>query len=165
MSSINQMRDVPCSYPTTVGLNEKLVGDSSTVIAAFRNNSSITGLRAILQTMHLLPHEPSANTMMTIQFVALPTVIGGTWDAITGSELEVNTTATAFAGGKVALTLFSDVTSAHGNRPASASSADSDMSNLGLELYNGQTFAVVAECETAGATAHLAWSFNWLEKD
>jgi hypothetical protein len=164
MSSITLYPDVPCSYPTTVGLNETLVGDSSTLIAAFRNNSSIANLRAVLQTMHLLPNEPSADTVMTIQFVALPTLTGGTWNAITGSELEINTTA-SISGGKVALTLYSDIKRAHGNSRAAASTANEDMSNLGLELYVGQTFAVVAECETTSSTTHLAWSFNWLEKD
>ena len=158
------MPDVPCSYPTTLGINEKLVGDSTTLIAAFRNESSIPNLRAILQTMNLLPHEPSADTVMTIQFVALPTVTGGTWNSITGSELEINTTA-SISGGKVALTLYSDVTATHGNSPATASTASSDMSNLGLVLESGQAFAIVAQCETAGENAHLAWSFNWLEKD
>lgn len=164
MSSITLYPDIPCSYPTTVGLNETLVGDSSTLIAAFRNNSSIANLRAVLQTMHLLPHEPSADTLMTIQFIALPTLTGGTWNAITGSELEINTTA-SISGGKVALTVYSDVTRSHGNSPATASTANEDMSNLGLELYVGQAFAVVAQCETTSSTTHLAWSFNWLEKD
>jgi hypothetical protein len=165
MSSITLYPDVPCSYPTTVGLNETLVGDSSTLIAAFRNNSSIANLRAVLQTMHLLPHEPSADTLMTIQFIAQPTIIGGTWNSITGSELEINTTASSFISGKVALTVYSDVTRSHGNSPATASIANEDMSNLGLELYVGQAFAVVAQCETTSSTTHLAWSFNWLEKD
>ena len=164
MSSITLYPDVPCSYPTTVGLNETIVGDSSTLIAAFRNNSSIDNLRAVLQTMHLVPHEPSDDTLMTIQFIALPTLTGGTWNAITGSELEINTAA-SISGGKVALTVYSDVKQSHGNSPATASTANEDMSNLGLELYVGQTFAVVAECETTSSTTHLAWSFNWLEKD
>jgi hypothetical protein len=114
--------------------------------------------------MHLLPHEPSDDTLMTIQFIALPTVSGGTWNSITGSELEINTTA-SISGGKVALTVYSDVTQSHGNSPATASTANEDMSNLGLELYVGQAFAVVAQCETTSSTTHLAWSFNWLEKD
>jgi hypothetical protein len=165
MSSITLYPDIACSYPTTVGLNETTVGDSSTLIAAFRNESSIVNLRAVLQTMNLLPHEPSTDTMMTIQFIAQPTVIGGTWNSITGSQLEINTTASSFISGKVALTLYSDVSAAHGNSPEVASATSGDMSTFGLELYVGQSFAVVAQCETSTATAHLAWSFNWLERD
>jgi len=165
MTSIIQMPDTPCCYPTEVGVNRTLdVGVTPKLLAAFRNNSSIPSLRGILQRIGLKAHQATADTLVTIQFVAMPTITGGTWEAITGSELEVNTTAT-FSGGKVAYTTFSYAHADHGNTPAESSPSNIDSMGMGLDMYVGQTFAIVAFTDTALSVTDIAWTLNWLEKD
>ena len=159
------MPDTPCCYPTVVGVNQTLaVGTTPKLIAAFRNNSSIPSLRGILQRIGLKPHDANADTLVTIQFIAMPTLTGGTWEAVTGSHLEINTTST-FSGGKVAYTTFSYAHQQHGNTPADASTSNIDAMGMGLEMYVGQTFAIVAFTEDAASTVDIAWTLNWLERD
>ena len=166
MTSITQLPDTPCCYPTVVGVNQTLaVGTTPKLLAAFRNNSSIPSLRGILQRIGLKVHEANADSLVTIHFVALPTITGGTWEAITGSQLEVNTTATEASGGKVAYTVYSYAHADHGNTPAGSSSSDVETSDLGLNMYVGQSFAIVALTTTALATTDIAWTLNWLERD
>lgn len=165
MTSITQMPDTPCCYPTEIGVNQTLaVGTTPKLLAAFRNNSSIPSLRGVLQRISLKPHDSTADTLVTIHFVAMPTLTGGTWEAITGSEFEINKTAT-FSGGKVAYTSFSYAHQQHGNTPAGASSSDIIAMGMGLEMYVGQTFAIVAFTETAASATDIAWTLNWLERD
>jgi hypothetical protein len=165
MTTITLMPDVPCCYPTTLGANiTTVVGNTPKLLGVFRNESLDPVVRAILQTFNIVPHNPSADTLTTIQFVGLPDVAGGVWNGITGSHLEINTTATV-TNGKVAFTEYSDVSAAHGNTPVSATFSSVDASGLGLVLYTGQTFAIFASTEEVGATVDIAWSVNWLEKD
>ena len=165
MTSITQMPDTPCCYPTVVGVNQTLaVGTTPKLLAAFRNNSSIPSLRGVLQRVGLKPHDSTADTLVTVQFIALPTLTGGTWEAVTGSHLEINKTA-EFSGGKVAYTTFSYAHLQHGNTTGDSSDIAIDAMGMGLEMYVGQTFAIVAYTETAGSATDIAWTLNWLERD
>lgn len=157
---------MPCAYPDTVGA-AKTVGLSNTpyTLAVFRNNSSITNLRAVLQRFDFLPSNPSADTAVTIQMVPMAVATGGTWNSIVGSELEINTTPTSVTSPRAALTLYAQATASHGNTPASGGLAGTDAQALGLELPIGGTFAIFASTDTTGATVDLLWSVNWLEKD
>lgn len=167
MTSIVQYPDVPCSYPTTLGANiTTAVGNTPKVIAVFRNESTIDSLRAIMQRFDFTPINPSADTLITLQLVGNGTAVGGTWTPIgTPSLLDINKTMTGFTGGIVGVTVYSSASSSHGNTPPSASLSNIDSESLGLALYKGRQFAIVASTQTVGATIDLAWAVNWLEKD
>lgn len=166
MTSLVLYPDMPCAYPDSIG-SAKITGVSNvpTPVAVFRNNSSISNLRAVLQRFDFLPNNPSGDTAVTIQMIPMVEVTGGTWTAITGSELEINTTATSVSGDRAALTLYAQATASHGNTPASGGLAGADAQALGLELPIGATFAIFATTEATGETVDLLWSVNWLEKD
>jgi hypothetical protein len=166
MSSIILRADTPCSYPTAVGASIKTaVGNTATPIAIFKNMSSIDNLRALMQNLEILTYNPSSDTVTCVQLVGGVEAVGGSFSAITGSELQVNTTATGFTGGKVALTLHNYSSSSHGNSPSTASVTDVEAERLGLSLFVNQTFAIVAFTIASSATVDLAWSVNWIEKD
>tara|TARA_B110000977_G_scaffold187167_1_gene253975 strand:- start:8235 stop:8675 length:441 start_codon:yes stop_codon:yes gene_type:complete len=140
------------------------ISNTPTLIAVFRNESSIANVRAVLQHMEFLPVNASANTPVVIQLVSNPTVTGGTWSSVAGSELEINQTATV-TNGKVALTGYDSAVHQQGNQPASTATAIEDATSLGLRLFVGGKFAIFATTDTAAATCDLAWSVNWLEID
>ena len=165
MSSIILHPDTPCCYPTDLGMNKSSsVSNSITLIAAFRNESSLSNLRANLQHMEFLATNASADTPVTIQLVSNPIVTGGTWSNVEGSELEINQTGTV-SNGKVALTSYISAVHHQGNQPSSSPTAVEDASDLGLRLFKGNIFAIFASTDTASATCNLAWSINWLEID
>lgn len=165
MSSITLYPDVPCHYPDTLGSEIVTgIGTTPTVLAVFRNISSIPNIRGVLRSFQFQPLNPSTDTLVTIQMVGQPTVTGGTWNSITNSVLEINQTATSVSGGVPALTEYSSVTDQHGNRPATAAFVGLDAQDLGLALYpNNGTFAIYASTEQG--TVDIAWSVNWIEKD
>lgn len=166
MSSIILRADTPCSYPTAVGASIKTaVGNTATPIAIFKNTTTIDNLRGLMQKIEALTYNPSVDTAVCIQLVGGVEAVGGSFSAITGSELEINTTATGFTGGKTALTLYSYSSASHGNSPASSSATEVEAENLGLQLFVNQTFAIVAFTIANTATVDLAWSVNWIEKD
>lgn len=157
---------MPCAYPDSLGAAKTTgVSNTPTPVAVFRNQSSITNLRAVLQRFDFLPTNPSDDTAVTIQMIPMPTVTGGTWNAVAGSELEINTTATSVSGTRAALTLYAQATAAHGNTPATGGLMELDAQSLGLELPIGGTFAIFATTDATGVTVDLLWSVNWLEKD
>ena len=157
--------DTPCCYPTALGINKVTgVSNSTTLIAAFRNESSIANLRANLQHMEFLSVNASADTPVTIQLVSNPIVTGGTWSSIIGSELEINQTGTV-SNGKVALTSYISAVHTQGNQPASSPTDVEDASDLGLSLFKGNIFAIFATTDIEATTCDLAWSVNWLEID
>lgn len=166
MSSLVLYPDIPCAYPDSIGA-AKVTGISnvSTPVAVFRNLSSIASLRAELQRFDFLPSNPSGDTAVVIQMVPQVDVTGGTWNSITGSELEINTTPTSVSGARAALTLYAQATASHGNTPAAGGLAGADADSLGLKLPVGGTFAIFASTEATGVTVDLLWSVNWLEKD
>lgn len=165
MSSIIMHPDTPCCYPTALGINKVTgVSNSTTLIAAFRNESSIANLRANLQHMEFLSVNASADTPVTIQLVSNPIVTGGTWSSIIGSELEINQTGTV-SNGKVALTSYISAVHTQGNQPASSPTDVEDASDLGLSLFKGNIFAIFATTDIEATTCDLAWSVNWLEID
>lgn len=165
MSSIIMHPDTPCCYPTALGINKVTgVSNSTTLIAAFRNESSIANLRANLQHMEFLSVNASADTPVTIQLVSNPIVTGGTWSSIVGSELEINQTGTV-SNGKVALTSYISAVHTQGNQPASSPTDVEDASDLGLSLFKGNIFAIFATTDIEATTCDLAWSVNWLEID
>ena len=158
-------QDTPCCYPTALGINKVTgVSNSTTLIAAFRNESSVANLRANLQHMEFLATYASANTSVTIQLVSNPIVTGGTWSSVVGSELEINQTGTV-SNGKVALTSYITAVHAQGNQPASSPTAVEDAADLGLSLFKGNIFAIFASTAIAATTCDLAWAINWLEID
>lgn len=157
--------DTPCCYPTALGINKVTgVSNSTTLIAAFRNESSIANLRANLQHMEFLSVNASADTPVTIQLVSNPIVTGGTWSSIIGSELEINQTGTV-SNGKVALTSYISAVHTQGNQPASSPTDVEDAADLGLSLFKGNIFAIFATTDIEATTCDLAWSVNWLEID
>jgi len=157
--------DTPCCYPTALGINKVTgVSNSTTLIAAFRNESSIANLRANLQHMEFLSVNASADTPVTIQLVSNPIVTGGTWSSIVGSELEINQTGTV-SNGKVALTSYISAVHTQGNQPASSPTDVEDASDLGLSLFKNNIFAIFATTDIEATTCDLAWSVNWLEID
>ena len=165
MSTVILYPDIPCCYPVVIGDNSTAsVGNTSKLLAVFRNESDVSNLRAILARFQFHANNPSADTTVVIQMVGGVTSSGGTWNSITGSELEINTTATT-TGGKVAYTEFTNVTTAHGNTPASGSISSIEAESLGLALLTGEQFAIYAKTLTTGATVTLHWTFNWTEKD
>ena len=165
MSSIIMHPDTPCCYPTALGINKVTgVSNSTTLIAAFRNESSIANLRANLQHMEFLSVNASADTPVTIQLVSNPIVTGGTWSSIVGSELEINQTGTV-SNGKVALTSYISAVHTQGNQPASSPTDVEDASDLGLSLFKNNIFAIFATTDIEATTCDLAWSVNWLEID
>ena len=158
--------DTPHCYPYTVGEAVKTsVGNTTIPIAIFRNTTTIPNLRALMQHLEILAYNPSADTPICIQLVGGVEEVGGAYVDIVGSELDVNTTATGFTGGQVALTLYTYSSASHGNTPASSSVSDVEASRLGLSLFTGQKFAIVASTLNTGATIDLAWAVNWIEKD
>lgn len=166
MTSLVLYPDIPCAYPDSLG--EAIVtgvGNTPVPIAVFRNLSSVSNLRAILQRFDFLPSNPSGDTAVVIQMMPSVDVTGGTWTAIAGSELEINTTATSVSGSRAALTLYAQATASHGNTPASGGLAGADAQALGLELNYNMTFALFAKTIATGITVDLLWSVNWLEKD
>lgn len=166
MSTVILYPDIPCCYPVVIGDNSTAsVGNTSKLLAVFRNESDVSNLRAILARFQFHVNNPSADTTVVIQMVGGVTASNGTWNSITGSELEINTTATTITGGKVAYTEFTNVTTAHGNTPASGSISSIDAESLGLALHRGEQFAIYAKTLTTGATVTLHWTFNWTEKD
>ena len=166
MSSIILRADIPCSYPTSVGASIKTaVGNTATPIAIFKNMSTIDNLRAVMQKIDTLTYNPSSDTAFCVQLVAGVEAVGGSYSAITGSELQVNTTATGFTGGIASLTLYNYCSAAHGNNPSAASVTEIEAESLGLSLFVNQTFAIVAFTIASTATVDLAWSVNWTEKD
>ena len=159
------MNDVPCSYPVALGLNITTgINNTPKLLGVFRNESSINSLTAILQIIQAIAHSPNIDTVVAIQFLALPSATGGVWSSITGSELEVNKTATV-TGGKVASTLYCSVSEAHGSSSELTTLADLNAKDLGLELKKGQKFAIYATTGESGATCSVAWAVNWIEKD
>ena len=166
MSTLVQLPDIPCAYPDSLGSAKKTgVSNTPTPIAVFRNESSINNLRALLQRFDFLPTNPSGDTAVAIQMVPQVEVTGGTWEAILGSELEINMTPASVSGTRSALTTYAQATQAHGNTPASAGLINMSSEFLGLILPVGMTFAIFAKTESAGQTVDLLWSVNWLEKD
>ena len=166
MSSIILRSDVPCSYPTTVGANMvNSIGNTPVAVAIFKNTSTILNLRALMQNLELLTYNPSVSTAVTIQLVGGVEAVGGSFTSIDYSELEINTTATSFTGGRSALTLYSYASSSQGNTKATSSLSEVEAERLGLSLFEGQSFAVIASTIESGATVDLAWSVNWIEKD
>lgn len=165
MSTVILYPDIPCCYPVVIGDNSTTsVGNTNKLLAVFRNESDVSNLRAILARFQFHVNSPSADTTVVIQMVGGVTSSGGTWNSITGSELEINTTATT-TGGKVAYTEFTNVTVAHGNTPASSSISSIEAEALGLELNIGEQFAIYAKTLTTSATVTVHWTFNWTEKD
>lgn len=166
MSSLVQYPDVPCSYPNsltqdTVATN---VGNTPVVLAVFQNNSSVANLRGILQRFNFVPFNPTNDTLLHIHMVGFGTPVGGSFAPIGGYSLfDINTTATDYTGGTVALTMFDYVVLGNKTQPSSLSSLDA--SALGLELPVGQSFAIVAHTEAVGESVDIAWTVNWLEKD
>lgn len=167
MTSIIQYPDTPCAYPNTLGANiTTAVGNTPKVCAVFRNQSTIPNLRALLTRLDFSPVNASADTLITIQLVGGVTATGGAWSPIGGqSMLDINTTATGFTGGFVGVTVYSTITTGHGNTPPAASLTEVNAEALGLVLHIGGQFAVVCSTQTAGATTSLAWTVNWIERD
>ena len=167
MTSIIQYPDTPCAYPNILGANiTTAIGNTPKVCAVFRNQSTIPNLRALLTRMDFSPVNASADTLITIQLVGGVTATGGAWSAVGGpSMLDINTTATGFTGGFVGVTVYSTITTGHGNTPPAAALTEVDAEALGLVLHIGGQFAVVCSTQTAGATTSLAWTVNWLERD
>ena len=165
MSSIIMHPDTPCCYPTVLGINKVIgISNTPTLIAAFRNESSVPNIRAKLQHMEFLATNASASTPVTIQLVSNPIVTGGTWSSVVGSELEINQTGTV-SNGKVALTSYISAAHSQGNQPSSSPTDIEDAIDLGLSLFVGNIFAIVATTDIAATTCDLAWSVNWLELD
>jgi len=165
MSSIIMMLDTPCCFPTSLGINKTIgISNTPTLIAAFRNESSILNIRGQLQRMEFLPINASASTPVAIQIVSNPIVTGGTWSSIVGSELEINQTGTV-SNGKVALTSYISAAHPQGNQPSSSPTDVEDASDLGLRLLKNKIFAIIATTDIAATTCDLAWSLNWLELD
>ena len=159
------MLDTPCCFPTSLGINKTIgISNTPTLIAAFRNESSIPNIRGQLQRMEFLPINASADTPVAIQIISAPTVTGGTWNSIIGSELEINQTA-SISNGKVSLTNYISAVHQQGNQPSSTATSVEDAISLGLRLLVGGTFAIVATTDIAATTCDLAWSLNWLEID
>lgn len=167
MTSLTLYPDVPCAYPNTLGANITTgVGNTSKILAVFRNDSTVPSLRGVMQRFGFNVINQSADTLVTIQFVGGVTANGGVWTPVGGQSLfDINKTATGITGGIVALTRYTFATTAHGNQPPASVLPAEYASEMGLELPVGMQFAIVANISTAGATASIAWSVNWLEKD
>lgn len=166
MTTLNQYPDVPCAYPNTVGSNITTgIGNTPKVLAVFRNDSSITSLRGIMQRFAMTIFNPTGDSLVTIQFVGGGTAVGGTWNPVGGQSMfDINVTATEYTGGAVALTLADFVVLANKTLPSALTPVDA--TSLGLELKDGgATFAIVAFTEAVGETVDMEWTVNWLEKD
>ena len=165
MTTIALRADVPGCYPTTPGFDTtKQITTAVTTLAVFSNISVVENLRAILKHISYTAYNPSADTLVTFQLVSNPTVVGGSFVSILGSELILNLTAT-ITGGKACSTLQTFITTSQGNSPQQASYTNIEAVLLGLELHKGDSFALVANTRTALSTANIAWSANWLEVD
>lgn len=166
MTTLNLYPNVPCAYPNTLTQDTVAtsVGNTPTVLAVFQNNSSVPNLRGLMQRFSFTPFNPSNDTLLHIHMIGFGTPTGGTFTPVGGySQFNINTTATDYTGGTVALTMFDYVVLGNKTQPSSLSSLDA--ASLGLELPVGQTFAIVAHTEAVGETVSLAWTVNWLEKD
>ena len=165
MATTIQLPDRPVGYPATPGTNTTTaIGTAVTLIAAFKNVSSVATLKAILKTMHYLAYSPSADTTFQFELVGNPTVTGGTWTAIPGSGLQINTTAT-ISGGVSAMTTFGFAATAQGNQPQTISLSILEAEDAGLTLTIGQEFAIVANTHVALSTLEIMWSAHWVEID
>lgn len=165
MTSIIQFEDKACAYPAVVGHNVTLaVGNTVKVCAVFRNLSNFEDLTAAMRMFSSTPIHANDDTLVTVQLVGGVTAVGGSWESIPNSELEVNTTATGITGGIVGITIGQVATQGHGNNPPSSSLTAIQAEELGLVLRRGNQFAIVACTEHAGATIDLHWSVNWFER-
>lgn len=165
MTSLTQYPDVPCAYPSTVGAHiTTAIGNTPKVLAAFRNEAAVDNLRGIMQRLEFNIHNPSGDTLVTLQLVGGGTAVGGSWAPVGGRSLfDINTTATSNSGGLVALTAYEYAVLANKTAPSSLSGFDAEA--FGLALHTGQEFALIVFTEASGVTVDMAWAVNWLEKD
>jgi len=156
-------------YPVTAGAETKEnVGTTMTPLAAFRSKDTFQGftnkIRARMQLFSFIPYE--GDGIVTLQLLAGATITGeeGTdYNFIDidsdNSVMEVSTDLTAFTGGIVGLTMFSNPTTLGSKQ--SASPQDLEAEALGLFLDPNQVYIIAAKINAG--TIDIDWSVNWTE--
>lgn len=156
----------PYAYPSTVGSSiTSSINSTGKILGIFKNNTNGGHALAGLQLFNFSIVSTTADCLVTIQLVGDVSATDGAFaDILSGySKLQINTTATAYTGGVVALTLYANAYTAHGNTHSSFSPINGNAEELGLILRKLKQFAIVARTNNSGVV-NIAWSVNWYEQ-